>query len=307
MMTTENILEQIRDGQAQEEGLKKRFGGYRTKEVDQYVEKLLNRLHNMETVYQERCEEMRTHLRGVTREREELAERTRELEKQLADLPKRVDAYLAEQGLVALPKKEYEQLRSAGAELKTEVACLGEEKERLIAEQKRILKELEEAQASQRIDEQTLDELERYKAEASELSEKCRRLGTELAEQAEALCGLQARLEESEALGREQAEEIGQERARYRMLELQYQLAQKMTNELIEEKERQEKEALRRQERAETERKSLINRYRCILKSQQHCMERLHESFVASVRCMESLSEAGIMADPAEETARSAG
>ncbi len=172
-MTTENILEQIRDGQAQEEGLKKRFGGYRTKEVDQYVEKLLNRLHNMETVYQERCEEMRTHLRGVTREREELAERTRELEKQLADLPKRVDAYLAEQGLVALPKKEYEQLRSAGAELKTEVACLGEEKERLIAEQKRILKELEEAQASQRIDEQTLDDgWNGIKAEASEALRK---------------------------------------------------------------------------------------------------------------------------------------
>jgi len=292
-MTTENILEQIREGQAQEEALKKHFGGYRTKEVDQFVEKLLGRLHNMETVYQERCEEMRTHLRGVTRERDEQAQKAHELDKRLEDLPQLCASYLAGQGCVALPGKEYERLQGAEAACEKEAACLKERQEYLEGENRRLLNDMEQAQTSQRMDEETLDELERARAQAKDFSDECQRLEVELTQQAEAVYGLQTRLEESELLARAEAEELVQERARYRMLELQYQLAQNITKELAEEKERRERETLRWQERSEAERRSLVNRYRGILRSQQHCMERLHESFVASVRCMERRSCGG--------------
>jgi len=248
-MTTENILEQIREGQAQEEVLKKHFGTYRTKEVDQYVEKLLGRLHNMETVYQERCEEMRTQLRGVTRERDEQIQKVRELENRMADIPKLCENYLVEQECIALPGKEYERLKDVEAVLKQEAEHLMEQKKHLEEEIQRLEKENEQAQAAQRIDEETLDEIERIRAQATELTEECRRLEAELTEKVEAGYKLQSRLEETELLAQAGAEELVQERARYRMLELQYQLAQKITMELTEEKERQEKEAQRRQER----------------------------------------------------------
>ena len=35
-----------------------------------------------------------------------------------------------------------------------------------------------------------------------------------------------------------------------------------------------------------------------MLRSQQQCMERLQESFIASVKCMQSLGEAGLQSCP---------
>ncbi|MEI6101927.1 MAG: hypothetical protein WCP73_08825, partial [Eubacteriales bacterium] len=81
-----------------------RMGAYRVRDVDAYIEKLQERVRVMESVYNERCEEMRTNLLCMARERDGLAQQNAGLEKQLADIPKYYQLYLKEQGMVAVPK-----------------------------------------------------------------------------------------------------------------------------------------------------------------------------------------------------------
>lgn len=300
-MTTEVFLEHIRAGQAQEEALKKHWGGYRAKEVDEYVEKLLSRMRNMEAAYQERYEEMRTGLLGMTRERDEQRERVRALERQLEDTPQRCEAYLKDQGLITLPKEEYEQIQNTQAAYRRDANSISEKQAQLKQEIERLIRELKEKRTAQQQAEETIQKLEQALREAQARAGEAGQLKQQLQAQAETEAKLQARLEVAEAQSREQAQELAQAQAQYQMLELQHQLARQMTQQLMEEKERHEKEAAVRQERSEAERASLVHRYKGILRSQHQCLQRMQESFAASVRCMESLGEAGMLDRPAEE------
>ena len=133
-MTADKILEQIREGQIQEDALKKHLGTYRTKDVEEYIGKLLNRLHNLETVYQERFEEMRTSLLDITHERDDQIVRAHALEQKLKDIPKYCEAYLGEQGLVALHKDKYEQIQHAAEEYNGNINKLKQENAQLVSE-----------------------------------------------------------------------------------------------------------------------------------------------------------------------------
>ncbi|MFZ5974775.1 MAG: hypothetical protein ACOYU3_05125 [Bacillota bacterium] len=300
-MTTDGLLEQIRAGQAQEDALKKHWGSYRTKEVDQYVEKLLGRLRNMEAVYQERYEEMRTSLLAMTRERDEQSERVRALERELENTAQRCNAHLKEQGLVALPKEEYGRFQNMEAVYRKDVEGLTEKLRQLEQETEELHKELEEKKKVQLEAESKIEQFEQIHRQAQARAEECYQLNLRLEAQTRAAAEQKAQIEKTEALCMAQAEELVQMQAQYEMLEFQYRLAQEMNQQIAREKEHYEKEAVRWQERCDAERNALLQRCRGILRSQQLCMQRLQESFTASVRCMESLSDARVPHDTMEE------
>ncbi len=290
-MTADRILEQIREGQIQEESLKKYLGGYRTKDVDDYVEKLLNRLHNMETVYQERFEEMRTGLLDMTRERDEQAERANALEQKLTDIPKYCEAYLKENGMVAMPKDQFGHLQNVETVYKEKLDKLKNENEQALAE-------LEKTRSSQKEAEklaETKKILERIQAQAKAQAEECEELRVQLQKQTKSAKKIQVELEASESQCHKYEAELEQIQIRYHMLEIQSQLTQDMNQQLTREKEQHEKEAARRQERWDNERALLLQRFNGILHSQKQYMQHLQESFASSMQCMEKLGEADFL------------
>ena len=293
-MTADRILEQIREGQIQEDALKKYLGVYRTKDVEQYIEKLLGRLHNMETVYQERFEEMRTSLLDLTRERDDQIERAKALENKLKDIPKCCEAYLSEQGLITLSKENYEHFQRIDDEYNEN---LNKQKQ----ENSQLLKKIEEFQIVQREAEEAKDKLDQLQIQAKTMADECNQLHSQLQNQAEEELQIQMLLKASEEKCHGQEIEIEKARARYQALDIQNQLTMDLNQQLMQEKERHEKEAVKRQERWDNERFLLIRRFNGILQGQKQCIQRLQENFAASIQCMDSLSEADFLNLSVEE------
>ncbi|MEZ4357797.1 MAG: hypothetical protein R2876_04105 [Eubacteriales bacterium] len=141
-MKTDDFLGQIREGQVKEEALKKYLGTYRTKDVDQYIEKLLSRIQSMEAMYNERYDEMRTNIFGITKERDEQIEKVKALQEIVKDTSK----YLEKKGLIALSKEEYNAIKSAEEKLKHDLSSLNEKQKTLKNENEKLSNELNEKQ-----------------------------------------------------------------------------------------------------------------------------------------------------------------
>lgn len=299
-MSENEFLEQIRNGEAPDkEVLKKHMGSYRTKEVDQYIEKLTSRLYNMETVFQERYEEMRTNLLGVTRERDEQAQRTEDLEQKLKDMPKYCAAYLKEQGLVALPKEEYEKIQNIDLEEYESLKRTNFKQKSLEQNNLQLLNELEKADAFRIEAKEAAQKLEEIQiitqTQAEELEQLNLQLETEIKQAAQA----KSELEKLETLHQGQTIELAQALSKYQMLELQYKLEMEKNQKLNREKESMEKEAVRAKELWDTERAFLIRRFQGVLQSQRQNMQHLQESVSAATQYMEKLGE-DFLSKPAE-------
>jgi hypothetical protein len=291
-MATENFVEHIREGQALEEGVKKHMGAYRVKEVDQYVEKLHTRLKNMEAVYQERFEEMRMSLIAMTRERDEQIELVSATKRKLQNVPELCERYIESRGLVTLPKDQYEGMKRTETNFKKELGDLS--KKYTLIEQENVnlvneLKEFKKNQAEAGNIEEELNllrgRLREYEAVKEELNQALLALRDQYSQQF-------IKLESLESLNCERAEEIKQLQARYTSLELQYQLAQNTVQQLEQDKDLRDKKLEKQQERWDTERNMLIDRYQGMLKDQQQCMQRLEENFNLTRQSMERITEA---------------
>lgn len=290
-MTAESFVEHIREGQVLEEGIKKHVGGYRTKDVEQYVDKLHERLRNMEEVYQERFEEMRTSLIAMTRERDEQIENVRVMEQKIRNLPEQCELYIESQSLVTLPKDQYEKMQKFETNLRAEFANLTKKQALIEQENVNLIKELGKYKSAQADTEKINQELEQLRAKLQEYDNANEELNQTVLAQSEQYSQQLSKLESLEASSVKLAEELKQAQARYKSLELQYQLAQNTTQQLIQDKEMQDKRISKLQEHFDTERTMLVNRYRGILADQQQCMTRLQENFNITMQCMESLSE----------------
>ncbi len=292
-MTADKILEQIRGGQVQEDALKKYLGAYRTKDVEDYIEKLLNRLHNLETVYQERFEEMRTSLLDMTRERDEQSERANVFEQKLNDMPKYCDTYLKGQGLVAISKEEVEQIQNNAAEYDQAISEIKQENAKLLSE-------LESIRFAQKEADGAKEQIEQIRMQALAQADECKQLSVQLQQQTQQAEQMKVETDAAIAECGQMKIELDHAQAQYQALEIQNQLTIDMNQQLIREKERQENEAVARQENWEKERQLLIRRFNGILQNQQQCMQRLQGSFNASLACMESLAEADFLKLPVE-------
>jgi chromosome segregation ATPase len=293
-MDAENFVEHIREGQALEEGVKKYMGGYRVKDVDQYVEKLHTRLKNMEAVYQERFEEMRMSLIAMTRERDEQIELVRAAKRKLNNIPELCERYIESRGLVTLPKEQYEVIKKLETNFKAELGDLSKKYTVIEQENVNLVNELKEFKKNQGEADNIEEELNmlrnrlgEYDAVKEELNQALLAIRDQYSQQFK-------QIESLESLNFERAEELKQVQARYKSLELQYQLAQNTVQQLEQDKDLLDKKLEKQQERWDTERTMLIDRYKGILADQLQCMQRLEENFNLTKQCMEKITEAEI-------------
>ncbi|MHB1315733.1 MAG: hypothetical protein ACYCX2_09660 [Christensenellales bacterium] len=294
-MTTENFLELMRSGQMQEDALKKHLGNYRSKDVDEYIEKLQARLRNMEELYQERYEEMRTSLLAITRERNDLSENIKNFEQKLKDIPQNCNTYLSEQGLLTVAKKDYERMQNAEAEHQKEKNAFAEKLAELQKENEQLLAKTEQILAEKKNAEEVAGKLRQSQLLAEKQASDYDQMNAQLKLQMEQVAQKQAELDESDEQNHRQELELVQVKAKYQMMEMQFRLAQEMNQQLLQDKERQDKETVKRQERFDAERTYLIQRFNGILQSQKQCMQRLQESLAAYTQSMNGLGEADFL------------
>jgi len=269
-MTSDGLMEQFRGEQALEETPRKRLGLYNSHEVEQYIQRLLERMHHMEMMYQRQYEEIRTGLLGITRERDDLRMRLKEMEARFSDVPSDWIRMLREQGQEVFSVAEAEQLRRAREDFLENMESITRERDQGKETIRQLNLRHEEQSEQLRCTQEDARALRR-KAEALEIELESVRCQAQ--EKTEALVRIQAREEaairEAE-LARQQADHLEQELASHR-------------------------------QRWDMQRESLIHRYQSVLHSQQQCMQRLQESFIASVKCMQSLGEANLVNYPADE------
>lgn len=293
-MTAESFVELIREGQAPEEGIKKHMGVYRTKDVEQYVEKLHTRIRNMETVFQERFEEMRTGLIAMTRERDEQLEKVRALEEKLMNIPEQCEIYIENQGLVTVPKDQYDRMQKLETNLRAEIANLSKKQALIEQENVHLIKELEKSKQIRAEADKMNEELEKLRIRIQDYDTANEELSRALQVQSDQCAQLILKSESLEAENFKLSEELKQSQARYKSLELQHQLAQKTAQQLMQDKEQQDKKLQKLQTRFDAERSMLISRYKGILADQQHCLQRLKDNFLMTMDCINSMAETEI-------------
>ncbi|NCA98069.1 MAG: hypothetical protein EOM70_01685 [Clostridia bacterium] len=106
---SDSFIDELRDSGTTENTLVSRLGFYKAIDVDRYIAHLQDQLTGTEAVYQDRFEEMRTSLLGMTRERDEKITQVRQLENRLATAED-IDALMTKKGLVGIALSEYEKL-----------------------------------------------------------------------------------------------------------------------------------------------------------------------------------------------------
>jgi len=120
---SDSYIDELRDTGTVENTLVSRFGFYRAIDVDRYITHLQDQISGTEAVYQDRFEEMRTSLLGMTRERDEKISQVRQLEIQLA-AAENIDALMNQKGLISIARPEYEKLLSEKKRLEHRVEQL---------------------------------------------------------------------------------------------------------------------------------------------------------------------------------------
>ena len=292
-MVRDTFVEELRDGQAQEKGLAKHWGGYNAREVEQYVEKLLNRMGNMEKMYQERYEEMRTGLLGITRERDEQAERISQLEQQVMGIPDDWEQRLAEQGMIALPREAYEALQAENQHNAMQVDALGQQ-------QVKLSDALQLSKAADSQAEVLAVELEQAQVQLESKASAIKQSSAELQALRQQQLQLQADHQAVRLLNEEQVDALKQAKMQYQALEVQQQLAKDMVQQLMDDKQVLEQQAVALKQQAEAQKASLVRRYQVVLRNQQQCLRQLQDSFAASVGVMENIGQAGLQGFPGD-------
>jgi chromosome segregation ATPase len=162
--SNDSYIDEIRDTSEQNAALKKHMGFYRSADVENYVNSLLDQIQNTETVYQDRSEEMRSSLLLITRERDEKIQRIKVLEDKLAEAQD-LQARLAHEGLVTVPKETFEQFESENRRLlqKNEELMLGVEEH---PDQSLLLEEFRQTEAKLGYKVETMMQLEKELAAA---------------------------------------------------------------------------------------------------------------------------------------------
>ncbi len=277
-MDNQVFIDEMRGTQPREETITKHLGFYKARDVEQYIEKMINRMHTAENVYQDRYEEMRTNLLGVSRERDKLLEKVQQQDKRLAE-QQDLEAQMKAQDLVPVPRKSVEQLQVL-EEIKQSNEQLTQEYSRLIQENNQLNQE-----QTQLI--QALKEKETELAQAAEMKT--------------AYAQMQANLDQTQLQIEERNNELSQNTAKYEALTAQFQAAQEVVRKLIAEKEDLAKDAVAQQQRWEARRASLIRRYQGLLNSQQTCLQQMKENLATTLQYVEHLAEPGLKGFPAEE------
>jgi chromosome segregation ATPase len=324
----DRFIEELRDNNTQEILLTSRLGHYKAREVDTYIASLQEQLQNLESLYQDRLEEMRTSLLGMTRERDERIHKIKALEVKLASASD-VQALLAEQGMTGIPVAEYdrmlaerEQMTQTIERLRTDVeaqeakATLIQDLERTEAalaarsaqvsqlEQERAALLLELAQVRNQLESsrQTLDQeiqakneiLARYTSE----TESARALSLSLFERTQEIQSLQAQSAESslaiETLQHKcqrLSEAAGESRSQHQLLQEQVELSQSMASRLMSEKAALEAEMNQRSQRSAMQREAMQARFQSMLSSQSEFLRQFQTHFNSSVAYLENLTE----------------
>ena len=310
-----------------EDELRKKVGGsYSAKEVDQYIDKLKINMRNMEAVYQERFEEMRTQILSVTRERDnyladkqtaeqrltteiqaiekKLAAERQAVEKRLADeqlraqqstpQPVDINAELEKQGLTAVNKTEYQSLVQSDTEIRRTVGQLENKMKVLADENRRLAKELEDIEPVRK-------EAAAVVHQAKITKDLLQQREEQLQQKTDELSLLAMRLSEAEGAVRENAAELIQLRDKCATYELESRLIQNEHLQVQNEKERIAKEAGINKERWDAEKEGMIKRYTVLLNGQKQCMQRLSDSVEEAVKYMEGLGESVIKGYGIEE------
>lgn len=281
-----------------EDELKRKVGGsYSAKEVDQYVDRLKINMRNMEAVYQERFEEMRTQILSVTRERDNALAEKSAAEQKLASASSQVvdvDSTLEKRGMKAVRVSEYQSLLQNDSESRRTVSQLENKMKILSDENRRLAKELEDTEAIKKEAAAVVNQVKTTKELLQQREEQLR-------EKTEELSLLSIRLSEAEAAVRENAAELIQLRDKCATYELESRLVHNEHIQLQNEKERISKEAAMNKERWDSEREGLIRRYNVLLGGQKQCMQRLSDSIAEAVRYMDGLAESAMKGYGTEE------
>lgn len=284
-----------------EDELKRKVGGsYSAKEVDQYVDRLKINMRNMEAVYQERFEEMRTQILSVTRERDNAMTDKQSAEQKLANTantaPQVVDVEttLEKRGMKAVKINEYQNLLQGDSEFRRTIGQLENKMKILSDENRRLAKELEDTEAVKKEAAAVVNQVKTTKEQLQQREEQ-------LQQKTEELSLISIRLSEAEAAVRENAAELIQLRDKCATYELESRLVRNEHIQLQNEKERIAKESVVNKERWESEREGLIRRYNVLLSGQKQSMQRLSDSVAEAVRYMESLGESALKGYGPEE------
>jgi len=115
-MINESYIDKIRSEKVEKEDLKKRWGGYSSSEVEEYVKKLKKQVRDTELVFQERHEDLRNSLLAMTRERDELLEKVSTIDTPPEEPKINLEKLLEDEGLVAVPQDVFEKLKGVGTE-----------------------------------------------------------------------------------------------------------------------------------------------------------------------------------------------
>ena len=324
----DRFIEELRDNNTQEIMLTSRLGHYKAREVDAYIASLQDQLQNLESLYQERFEEMRTSLLGMTRERDERIHKIKALEEKLTNASD-VQKLLAEQGLTGIPVAEYDQmlaereqmtqtierlqldietqeakvlliqdLERAEATLAArdaQVSQLEQERAALLLELAQIRNQLQASHQSLDQEIQAKNEiLERYTSEA----ESARALSQSLFERTQEVSAVRAQIAEN-ALALEtwqqkcqQLGEVASEsRSQHQLLQEQVELSQAMANRLMSEKTALEAEMNLRSQRFAMQREAMQARFQSMLSSQTEFLRQFQTHFNSSVAYLENLAE----------------
>ena len=289
-MSPENYFDQIRGVQAQDEHtLVKYMGSYRTKDVDEYIKKLQDRIRKVEEMYSERYEELRTSFISVTRERDVLINKVKLLEQKMGDMPIYIDAYLSEKGKTAVSAELYDLIQSFSAE---ELHDLKDAKEKMETLQREFLEQvgkLKQARAALDAMPDTSDIMAQLKTQARAQNEKIEQLTAALNAQTTRAEQAQEELGQLKMQSQSRAAQTDEQRSTYQAIEAECRLTNDLNQQLLRKNEQLKMEADRERQLWDAERDAFIQRMRNILGSQKQYAQNLRQSASALARYMEDI------------------
>ena len=204
---SDSFIDEIRDTGTKETMLVNRLGFYKASEADRYIASLEDQLHSTKIVYQDRFEEMRTSLLGMTRERDEKIHQLKDFEKKLAEASD-WQSQMSAQNMVGIPADELEQMRQMIDKLTSDVVQLRETKEQLTQENEALRHELENIESNYPNQTAVIDELRQTRASLKIKTDEYDRLSSDAQSQRQRYHELQLDLEKLRRQMADQAESV---------------------------------------------------------------------------------------------------
>ena len=208
------FVEELRGTAEHKDILTKHLGFYKAKEVDRYASQMQDRIHNMENVYQERFDDQRMSLLGVTRERDELAKRIQQMEQEMVT-PESWEAAITEQGMICVKASEYKDAIDAAASFPEEKNLLIKEKAQIEDDNQKLRAEKHN---SDQLHKQIMDlqlQLQKQSEEASQAKTDYQVLSIKYQQGQDSIRQLR---EEIKNVQKESIAQIKKKEAQYRMI-----------------------------------------------------------------------------------------